>query len=166
MSNSTYLEQKRGKMEHADLAYEIQKVCSHREELTSQRGALRGAAVWTIVGFSCVFVAHHLLPSFKYVSVQNNMPGVTHSLLKACSQFHVRDTIQVLTTATCIGIVFGAERELQKYEHDRRSYDNLIRSRAMRELGQRGIVASETEITKWREELINSKIAAHSRADL
>lgn len=54
---------------------------------------------------------------------------------------------------------------MQKYEHDKRSYDNLIRSRAMRELGQRGIVASETEITKWREELINSKIAAHSHVN-
>lgn len=32
----------------------------------------------------------------------------------------------------------------------------------MRELGQRGILASETEINKWREELINSKISAHS----
>ena len=32
----------------------------------------------------------------------------------------------------------------------------------MRELGQRGILASETEINKWREELINSKIASHS----
>jgi len=92
MNNSTYLELKRGKMEHADLAYEIQKVCWHRGRLTPQRGALRGAAVWTIVGFSCVFVAHHLLPSFKYVSMQSNITGVTHLLLRAYSQFHVRGT--------------------------------------------------------------------------
>jgi len=66
-------------------------------------------------------------------------------------------------TGTSIGIVFGAERELQKYEQGKRSYDNLIRARAMRELGQRGIVASETEITKWQEELINSEIASRTR---
>ena len=94
--------------------------------------------------------------------MQHNITGVTHLLLRACLQFHVRGTVSYLTAATCIGIVFGAERELQKYEHDKRSYDNLIRSRAMRELGQRGILASETEINKWREELINSKISAHS----
>lgn len=64
----------------------------------------------------------------------------------------------------CFGSVFGAENELQKYEESKRGYDNLIRSRAMRELGQRGILASETEINKWRKELIEAEYEARKRA--
>lgn len=57
-----------------------------------------------------------------------------------------------------MGLVLGAENALQHYENQQRSHDNLIRSRAMRELGQRGVIASETEISKWQEEMIQKEI--------
>lgn len=64
----------------------------------------------------------------------------------------------LLTPATSIGLIFGAESALQNYEHGQRSHDNLIRARAMRELGMRGIIASEQEIKKWQEEVIEREI--------
>lgn len=66
--------------------------------------------------------------------------------------------------ATSIGLVFGAENALQRYEQEKRSHDNLIRSRAMRELGRRGIVASETEIEKWQEELIQRELETRKQS--
>ena len=64
----------------------------------------------------------------------------------------------LLTQATSVGLVLGAESALHNYEHGQRSHDNLIRSRAMRELGMRGIIASEQEIKKWQDEVIEREI--------
>lgn len=61
-------------------------------------------------------------------------------------------------SAASIGLVFGAENALLRYEHGQRSHDNLVRNRAMRELGQRGIVASEKEIERWHEDLIQREL--------
>ena len=60
-------------------------------------------------------------------------------------------------------MVFAAETALQRFEYEKRTHDNLIRNRAMRELGQRGIVASEREIQKWQEELIQREIESRSK---
>ncbi|WFD07893.1 hypothetical protein MVES1_003261 [Malassezia vespertilionis] len=113
---------------HVDEAYEVQKI-----------GGLRGAAVWTIVGGSGIFVAHHIFSGFR------KQPLMLKALLGV--------------TCTSVGLVFGAESALQRYEHRQRTEVNLIRHKAMRELGQRGIIASEPEIHQWQEDLIEAEIA-------
>lgn len=64
----------------------------------------------------------------------------------------------LLTLVTTTGLVLGAESALQNFEHKQRNHDNLIRNKAMRELGKRGIIASESEIQKWQEDLINKEL--------
>ena len=49
-----------------------------------------------------------------------------------------------------VGLTFGAERALIAHETQRRVEENAIRRQARLELAQRGIIPTETEITKWR----------------
>jgi hypothetical protein len=50
------------------------------------------------------------------------------------------------------GMTFGAERALLAHETERRKEENTLRRQARLELAQRGIIPTETEITKWRAE--------------
>jgi hypothetical protein len=54
--------------------------------------------------------------------------------------------------ATVFGLVLGAENALLAYEADKRLTENAIRKQARLDLARRGLVATETEIRKWREE--------------
>ncbi|WFC98838.1 hypothetical protein MYAM1_001571 [Malassezia yamatoensis] len=102
------------------------------------RAGLRGAAVWGFVGSLGVYAAHHLSPSFRRQTL-------------AFKAF-------LAMSAASAGLVFAAEHALQHFEYEKRTHDNLIRNRAMRELGQRGIVASEREIEKWQEEQVQREL--------
>ncbi|WFC94856.1 hypothetical protein MBRA1_001493 [Malassezia brasiliensis] len=111
-----------------------------------QRAGIRGALVWGFVGFTGVFASHHIFPSFRRQTL-------------AFKAF-------LTMSAASIGLVFAAETALQRFEYEKRTHDNLIRNRAMRELGQRGIVASEREIQKWQEELIQREIENRARSNV
>lgn len=88
--------------------------------------------IWTFIGASTCFMAHHLFPGFR------------------------RQTLALkgfLTSGAAIfGLVTGAEEVLQSHEAQQRTDESLIRRKAMHDLGKRGIIASEAEIEKWREE--------------
>ncbi|WFD32389.1 hypothetical protein MSPP1_003435 [Malassezia sp. CBS 17886] len=99
-----------------------------------QEGAFRGAAVWTVIGGTAVLFANYLYPGFR------------------------RQTLALKGLLTVSGVVFGAESALHQYETSKRSHDNLIRHKAMREIGQRGLIASESEISRWQENLIQREI--------
>lgn len=53
--------------------------------------------------------------------------------------------------ATIFGLVFGAENALLAHETEQRRKENIIRREARFDLARRGIVATETEIAKWKE---------------
>jgi hypothetical protein len=55
-----------------------------------------------------------------------------------------------LAVGTIFGLVLGAEKALLAHEADRRLSENYIRKQARRDLANRGIVPTETEIRKWR----------------
>ncbi|PWN52967.1 hypothetical protein IE53DRAFT_384555 [Violaceomyces palustris] len=100
--------------------------------------AIRGAAIWTLIGASTCFMAHHLFPGFRRQTL-------------ALKGF-------LTSGATIFGFVVGADTVLLNYEGQQRSEENLVRNRARVELGRKGIVASEKEIEKWKEEYIRQKL--------
>ncbi|KAG6911669.1 hypothetical protein DXG01_007919 [Tephrocybe rancida] len=51
-------------------------------------------------------------------------------------------------------MVFSAENALQAHEAEQRYVENKVRKQARYDLTRRGIVATETEIAKWKRERI------------
>lgn len=58
---------------------------------------------------------------------------------------------------TIFGLCVGADTVLLNHEASQRSEENYIRNRARTELGRQGIVASETEIMKWRDSFMRQR---------
>lgn len=52
---------------------------------------------------------------------------------------------------TMCGLIFGAEDALLAHEAERRREENIIRREARYDLARRGLIATETEIAKWKE---------------
>lgn len=50
------------------------------------------------------------------------------------------------------GLVVGADTALLSHEHNQRISESAIRRDARIDLARRGIVGTETEIAKWRDE--------------
>jgi hypothetical protein len=53
---------------------------------------------------------------------------------------------------TIFGLILGAEKALLAHEADRRLSEHYIRKEARMDLARRGIIATETEIRKWKKE--------------
>jgi hypothetical protein len=47
-------------------------------------------------------------------------------------------------------LVFGAEKYLLRFESEQRDSENDLRRQARNELARQGIIATETEIKKWK----------------
>ncbi|CDR88497.1 uncharacterized protein SPSC_04324 [Sporisorium scitamineum] len=108
-------------------AYELQR-----------NAAMKGALLYTALGASSCFLAHHLFPGFRRQTL-------------ALKGF-------ITSGFTIFGFVVGADTVLLSHESQQRSEENMVRSRACAELGKEGIVASEKEIEKWKDEYIQQKL--------
>lgn len=101
---------------------------------------------YTFLGASGTFLAHHLFPRFR-------------SQTLAIKGF-------IVSGFTIFGIVVGADTVLLNHEGRQRSEESVIRNVARRELAKQGIMASETEIERWkartRERLMKEREAASS----
>lgn len=58
----------------------------------------------------------------------------------------------IVSGFTIFGFVVGADTVLLNHEGRQRSEEDLIRSVARRELARKGILASEREIEKWKQD--------------
>lgn len=58
----------------------------------------------------------------------------------------------IVSGFTIFGFVVGADTVLLNHEGRQRSEEDLIRGVARRELARKGVLASEREIEKWKEE--------------
>ena len=58
----------------------------------------------------------------------------------------------MLRTVTMFGLVIGADNALLSHERDRRIAETALRREARIDLARRGLVGTETEISKWKEE--------------
>ncbi|KAJ8086415.1 hypothetical protein PM082_005238 [Marasmius tenuissimus] len=91
---------------------------------------LKGAARASAVGIGLSILLHYTWPTFRRLRAP----------FKAF----------VISGFAMAGLTFGAERALIAHETQRRLEENDIRRQARLELAQRGIIPTETEITKWR----------------
>ena len=56
-----------------------------------------------------------------------------------------------MTIAAVFGFTMSADHALLKFETRQRIEETAVRKEARMELAKRGLVPTETEITKWRE---------------
>jgi len=103
------------------------------------KGGILGGLRWTGYGLAAITIAHFTIPVFR------------------------RQTLAIkgflVTGFTCFGLVVGAETYLQAFERKQRSEENEVRRQARYELAKKGLIATETNIHKWRQEQA-SKIAS------
>ena len=62
------------------------------------------------------------------------------------------------------GLCIHAERALQSHELEQRLRENTLRREARIDLARRGLVPTETEIKKWKEERARAEAAASAAA--
>lgn len=55
-------------------------------------------------------------------------------------------------SAAICGLVIGADKYLLKYEYAQREAENAMRREARNALAKKGIIATETEIRRWKAE--------------
>ncbi|KAI0751346.1 hypothetical protein C8Q80DRAFT_1098236 [Daedaleopsis nitida] len=96
------------------------------------RAGVRGFAQYGTVAAGLAAIGHHSWPAFR----RQTLP------LKAW----------IVTIVGVLGMCLHAEEALQKYELEQRLRENSIRREARIDLARRGLVATETEIAKWKAE--------------
>ncbi|KAI6035218.1 hypothetical protein F5J12DRAFT_710427 [Pisolithus orientalis] len=125
--------------EEADRAYAIQvaagtKVPSGPLDLTSHGNSClpcaQSAAVYGVLGFGAVTIAHYTWPFFRHQTL-------------AFKSF-------LVSTSMVFGLAIGADSALLSHEAERRRSENAVRRQAVLELSRRGMVPTETAIAKWR----------------
>ncbi|KAI0650008.1 hypothetical protein C8Q79DRAFT_941899 [Trametes meyenii] len=92
--------------------------------------AVRGAAQYGAVGLGLAAIGHHYWPNFR----RQTLP------FKAF----------LVTIVSVFGLCIHAENALQSHELERRLAENKVRREARIDLARRGMVATETEIEKWK----------------
>ncbi|KAH9853783.1 hypothetical protein C2E23DRAFT_776662 [Lenzites betulinus] len=100
-------------------------------EIQARAGAI-GAAQYGAVGLGLAAIGHHSWPAFR----RQTLP------FKAF----------LVTIVSVYGLCIRAEKALQAHEHEQRVHENAIRREARFDLARRGLVATETEIAKWKAE--------------
>ncbi|KAI1792924.1 hypothetical protein LXA43DRAFT_943277 [Ganoderma leucocontextum] len=106
---------------------------------------LKGAAQFGSAGLGAAAVAHRYWPAFR----RQTLP------FKAW----------LVSIAAIFGLVIRAENALQAHEHGERLRENSIRREARFALARRGLVPTETEIAKWKEERAHAREAAAADAE-
>lgn len=133
------LQRRRHREAQIERAYELQRVgapspraeqpiCSHA--VPTQNAAIKGATLYTFLGASSTLLSHHLFPRFRSQTLA----------LKAF----------IVSGFTIFGFVVGADTVLLNHEGQERTEEDLVRTVARRELARKGIMASETEIERWK----------------
>lgn len=110
---------------------------------TCQSAAIRGATAYTLLGITATAASHHLFPRFRSQTLA----------LKAF----------IVSGFTIFGFVVGADTVLLNHEGRQRSEEDLIRGVARRELAKKGILASEREIERWKDETRERLLRERSR---
>jgi hypothetical protein len=72
-------------------------------------------------------------------------------LRRFTEHFEIPRLISLLSVSvTIFGLVISADKALLSHEADRRAAENVIRREARIDLARQGLVATETEIAKWK----------------
>jgi len=105
----------------------------HAYELQA-KAAVAGAARSTAVGLGLAVLGHYTWPVFR----RQTLPFKGF----------------LVSVFTIFGLVIGAENALLSHEAERRQTESTLRKEARIELARRGLVATETEIAKWKAERV------------
>lgn len=57
----------------------------------------------------------------------------------------------LVSSASVTGLVMGADNYLLKYESQQRYQENELRRKARNDLARQGIIATESEIRRWKQ---------------
>ncbi|OJT13312.1 hypothetical protein TRAPUB_10078 [Trametes pubescens] len=115
-------------------------------QIQSRAGAI-GFAQYGAVGLGLASIGHHFWPSFR----RQTLP------FKAF----------LVTIVSVYGLCIRAENALQTYEQETRLHESALRREARMDLARRGLVATETEIAKWKTErtqILAAEAEARARA--
>lgn len=97
----------------------------------AQDAAVKGLLIWGAIGASSCLMAHYIFPGFR------------------------RQTLALKGFLTSGAAIFGftiyADTTLLNHEGQQRTTENRIRNLARADLGRQGIIASEAEIQRWKE---------------
>ncbi|MBW0525029.1 hypothetical protein O181_064744 [Austropuccinia psidii MF-1] len=96
------------------------------------KGATQGAIRWAIYSTILCGIGHVYWPFFRKQTL-------------AFKGF-------VISSATMSGMVIWADHYLLKHEKYLRKADDIMRRQARKELAERGLIATETELNKWKQE--------------
>ncbi|KAG5636510.1 hypothetical protein H0H81_007769 [Sphagnurus paluster] len=107
-----------------------------------KNAAIEGGLRATAVGLGLVIIAHYSWPLFR------RQPLGFKSFL--------------VSTFSIYGLVFGAESALQAHEAKQRYQENILRKEARYDLARSGVVATETEIAKWKKRRAEAQQANHN----
>jgi len=116
---------------------------AHRREQADKAYELQikagswGAAKYTAIGTAMATVAHYSWPMFR----RQTLPFKGF----------------LVSAFTIFGLVVGADNALLSHEADQRMVETNLRREARLDLANRGMIATETEISKWKEERAKSQ---------
>ncbi|KAI9001185.1 hypothetical protein BD414DRAFT_473886 [Trametes punicea] len=96
------------------------------------KAGVRGALQYGAVGTGLAAIGHYAWPAFR----RQTLP------FKAF----------LVSIVSVFGLCIHAESALQAHELEQRLRENTIRREARLDLARRGLVATETEIAKWKRE--------------
>ncbi|KAI0301773.1 hypothetical protein B0F90DRAFT_1816682 [Multifurca ochricompacta] len=103
-----------------------------RRELVDEAYKLQGAVQYGSFSLASTLFAHRTWPAFRRQTLA--FKGFLVSIF------------------TIYGLVSGADAALLFHEHRQRLTENEVRREARIDLARRGLVATESQIIKWREE--------------
>lgn len=119
-----------------------QRLLSTREQDTTTayelqlKGAREGAIRWTAYSIALCGMAHIYWPFFRRQTL-------------AFKGF-------LVSSAAMGGMVIWADHYLLRHERFVRKTDDLMRRQAREDLGKKGIIATETELKKWKKDQLES----------
>jgi len=99
------------------------------------QAAITGGIKYTVLGVCLVGLGHFAWPVFR-----RQTPAFKTFLISAFTMF---------------GVVVDADRALFRHELQERTRESKVRRQAIIDLNRRGLVATESEITKWKAERLN-----------
>ncbi|KAH9442870.1 hypothetical protein MJO28_014195 [Puccinia striiformis f. sp. tritici] len=131
-----------GKAQPIKLPFWTRRLLSNKDEdhqiaySLQVKGATEGGVRWAIYSTILCGIGHIYWPFFRKQTL-------------AFKGF-------LISSATMSGMVIWADYYLLRHEKKIRRADDMMRRQARKDLGERGIIATESELNKWKLEQLDS----------
>ncbi|KAI9616399.1 hypothetical protein H4Q26_010791 [Puccinia striiformis f. sp. tritici PST-130] len=130
----------------------------------SVKGATEGGVRWAIYSTILCGIGHIYWPffrkqtlAFKGFLISSGKILTIQSYLTELDESNLHLAVGVVwELATMSGMVIWADYYLLRHEKKIRRADDMMRRQARKDLGERGIIATESELNKWKLEQLDS----------